>query len=1213
MTELWINNRKADVERDTVFSFNSTNTDFSNPTAVKGTYSKTVELPDTENNRRIFNNSSDPSTVYTDFNPKKRTPFILTSDGHSVQGYVRLDSIVKRRGKVTYRVTLMAETGDFFYNLSYDENGQKRTFANMYWHFMDRDGKVMPKTKEDSAIILDWNAKYITESWETLYSYDPNSFPRNQKGVITAAPVYGGYPEDMDSDKILIDLDSLDRDDPKFEQCKEMLSGATREKTWVLTTGSRDYSERETRDYKSWHQRPAIRCSALFDVIADRENNGGYDLVISDAIKTSPYYKDTWLILNQIDFEENARNSDYPVSMDRMVNNAWVRTERVLAEGVDTSEFTRPEADISFQLSLSLNRNVSNLYTSFVYNDTNHTYGGMAIRLRFDTPDGTTYSGVKLISSKVGDSDEGGITWGYHLPDAYHRLAQKIGCAEDEITVEEREFLIQNYEFDGEGSFATFDKPVNFVCPVPSSSALTVTVEMVYVNVNERDINRPISTRVGENRYILLSSEWYLDLYAEGTNGIYNSVPPQLQKTGVTKKTLFSNAMSPYEFLTGFARMLNLRFLAQNGTVTLMTSGEYYTGEVYDLTDEYDTAQDITIDPIPWRTKWVEFKTETPETFANDVYSTKTETPYGQKTIDTGYNFSNETSSAFDGVKFNSAIPYRMSSPWMGDPDKVVVPVSLNSPTYTVTVGDEEETMAGFMVRGLAPDQYDSHPKLCLFDKEFKNVKATGILAFFNHYQPLAGWCTDALRVCEEMNGKQCHVYCFGSSYPSIHSDSVETVAWQFDRIPCFSKYLQDESTGVYTHSLDFNKPELTFLGDADKYPDSVTIYKRRWERYCNDLYADNQFRVTMKAMLRGSFSEAMRRFYFFDGCLWSIASLKDYRLNSDKPQQIEFIKVQDASNYTDNGLWWTNVKDRPFDGSHYTDMRPEEPEEPDTPTPDEPSADYIDQYLTIEAIDGGSVWFYSECALDWEIMTSRDTVNWSAVRYWNETNPIAILEAGEKLYIKGKVVGTCGRFDCRGRYRVSGNIMSMLYGDDFKGKTEITVSQAFKGMFANDLQLVDASNLYINGVGYESCATMFSGCANLVYPPVLGSDTTAEGCYSAMFRDCTSLATAPMLKASVLHTNCYYAMFMGCTSLTTAPEIKAHTIETYSLYRMFMDCTNLNRIKFIYGGSLTQTMAYYWVSNVSPTGTFIKHPDGTISNGDSGIPTGWTVETATE
>lgn len=1201
MTELWISNRKADVERDTVFSFNSTNTDFSNPTAVKGTYSKTVELPDTENNRRIFNNSSDPSTVYTDFNPKKRTPFILTSDGHSVQGYVRLDSIVKRRGKVTYRVTLMAETGDFFYNLSYDENGQKRTFANMYWHFMDKDGKVMTKTKEDSAIILDWNAKYITESWETLYSYDPNSFPRNQKGVITAAPVYGGYPEDMDSDKILIDLDSLDRDDPKFEQCKEMLSGATRERTWVLTTGSRDYSERETRDYKSWHQRPAIRCSALFDVIADRENNGGYDLVISDTIKTSPYYKDTWLILNQIDFEENARNSDYPVSMDRMVNNAWVRTERVLAEGVDTHEFTKAEADISFQLSLSLNRNVSNLYTSFVYNDSNHTYGGMAIRLRFDTPDGTTYSGVKLISSKVGDSDEGGITWGYHLPDTYHRLAQKIGCAEDEITVEEREFLIQNYEFDGEGSFATFDKPVNFVCPVPSSSALTVTVEMVYVNVNERNINRPISTKMEDNVYILLSSEWYLDLYAEATNGIYNSVPPQLQKTGVTKKTLFSNAISPYEFLTGFARMLNLRFLAQNGTVTLMTSGEYYTGEVYDLTDEYDTAQDITIDPIPWRNKWIEFKTETPETFASDVYSTKTEIPYDQKTIDTGYNFSNETSSALDGVKFNSAIPYRMSSPWMGDPDKVVVPVSLNSPTYTVTVGDEEETRAGFMVRGLAPDQYDSHPKLCLFDKEFKNVKATGILAFFNHYQPLAGWCTDALRACEEMNGKQCHVYCFGGAYPSIHSDSVETVAWQFDRIPCFSKYLQDESTGVYTHSLDFNKPELTFLGDADKYPDSVTIYKRRWERYCNDLYADNQFRVTMKAMLRGSFSEAMRRFYFFDGCLWSIASLKDYRLNSDKPQQIEFIKVQDASNYTDNGLWWTNVKDRPFDGSHYTDMRPEEPEEPDTPTPDEPSADYIDQYFTIEALVDGT---FDTVILPYDIYASVNGGDWFLQHYGfsGRTDNVSIelqVVKGDKIRFKATVPSgeLYTYFSLITEYGFTfnayGNVMSLLYGDEFRGKTSLAdFPYALQHLFYQE-GIVDASNL------------------------VLPATTLSEGCYYAMFELCTSLTKAPVLPATTLAEMCYERMFSYCTSLTTAPSLKAPVLVDKCYREMFDGCEKLNYIKMLAIDISATDCLLEWVHNVEQEGIFIKHPDSPIRKTSvldaDGIPYYWTVETATE
>ena len=36
------------------------------------------------------------------------------------------------------------------------------------------------------------------------------------------------------------------------------------------------------------------------------------------------------------------------------------------------------------------------------------------------------------------------------------------------------------------------------------------------------------------------------------------------------------------------------------------------------------------------------------------------------------------------------------------------------------------------------------------------------------------------------------------------------------------------------------------------------------------------------------------------------------------------------------------------------------------------------------------------------------------------------------------------------------------------------------------------------------------------------------------------------------------------------------------------------------------------WVKNVSTTGTFVKHPDAKIPTGISGIPSGWTVETAT-
>lgn len=1185
MTELWINDKKADVEKDTVFSFNSTNTDFSNPTAVKGTYSKTVELPDTDNNRRIFEGSADMRNVWLDFNPKKRTPFLLTSDGYSMSGYCRLDSVSRVRGKITYKVTLMAEIGDFFYNLSYDENGQKRTFDSLYWHFTDSDGKVMTREKEDTSTVIEWNAKYITESWENLYSYDPAKFPRDQKGVITAAPVYGGYADDMDSAKILIDKESLD------DSLKDMVSGATEHNGWVVTTAPREYTERETRDYKSWHQRPAVRCSALFDVIADRENNGGYDLVISDTIKESPYYKDTWLILDRLDMEENAKNSEYPFSMERLEHDGHFASTRALALGIDTSGMSDPEAQASFNVSLQLDRNVNNLYTSFVNEvyfpeDRNYmlstTYGGLSIRLRFETPEGTTYSETVLITSKVGDSDENSSNFGKRYPDALDRLAALIGCSKEDIVVDMRDFIIQNYTLEGEkGSFSVFEEPVRFISKIPKSESLDIYVEMRYVQVSTDGYYHPISKKDGKNNYNPVMATYRLDLFTEDTNGAYTSVPPQLQKVGVSKRQLFSGAMTPYEFITGFARIFNLRFVAESGTVAMMTAEEFYTGEVTDLEGRYDTGQDITIDPIPWRTKWIRYNLETPETMASKIYGTKEYTPYGSISVDTGYNFSNESSDALQGVMFKNAIPYRLSSSWMGEPENLAKPVSLNSPTYTVTVKDgdkeDEQTRPGLMIKTLSPEVYDSHPKLCMFDDGYKSVDAGGVLAFFNHYQPLRGWVSDALRICEEAAGGQCHIYCTGDAYPSESADTKETVAWQFERIPCFSKYLQDESTGVYTHSLDFHKPSRTFLGDAEKYADSASIYARRWAPLISDMYDDNQCKVTLRVLLDGDINGVMRRFYHFGGCMWVISSLRDFRFNSGTPQLVEFIKVRDTKNYTDNLDWGVipRMMSRPV---------PEDPDEPDTPTPS------VTEYLTLTALEDCSYSIVSSLYDDLECSYSLDGKLWTKLSIGESTPTV---QAGTPVLFKREQSPYAISFRSTGRFNASGNAMSMVYGDMFADKTDAP----------------------------EHCLRqLFSGCVNLVEADrmSLPATTLATSCYASMFYGCSSLIAAPELPATTLAYSCYQSMFYECTSLRVSPVLRAPVLVMNSYLQMFMNCTSLSKITML----ATDTDATYcmsnWVYGVPSEGVFVKSagaelPTASEDNRYKGVPYGWTVETYTE
>lgn len=146
-------------------------------------------------------------------------------------------------------------------------------------------------------------------------------------------------------------------------------------------------------------------------------------------------------------------------------------------------------------------------------------------------------------------------------------------------------------------------------------------------------------------------------------------------------------------------------------------------------------------------------------------------------------------------------------------------------------------------------------------------------------------------------------------------------------------------------------------------------------------------------------------------------------------------------------------------------------------------------------------------------------------------------------------------------QFKVSGNIMSLLYGDNFSDKTEITEDYAF--------------------------GELFSSCHNLV---------SAEDL---------------MLPATALASSCYYAMFAGCISLTTAPELPATALASSCYSFMFSGCTSLNYIKCLATNISARNCTSNWVNGVAATGTFIKatSTDWSVKTGNDGIPAGWTVQ----
>ena len=177
---------------------------------------------------------------------------------------------------------------------------------------------------------------------------------------------------------------------------------------------------------------------------------------------------------------------------------------------------------------------------------------------------------------------------------------------------------------------------------------------------------------------------------------------------------------------------------------------------------------------------------------------------------------------------------------------------------------------------------------------------------------------------------------------------------------------------------------------------------------------------------------------------------------------------------------------------------------------------------------------------------------------------------------------------------------------------TTLVGRDCYEQMFKCCTSLITPPELPSTSLALSCYYGMFVGCTSLTTAPELPATTLTENCYYEMFSGCTSLINAPELPSTSLALNCYYGMFKGCTSLTTAPELPATTLAESCYFGMFSGCTNLNYIKCLATDISATSCTVNWVSGVASTGTFVKNSEMTgWSTGQSGIPSGWSVQNA--
>lgn len=316
MIELKIGGAQVDLGDNISILFQRQRTDYTNPTIVKNSFTKTIRLPGTKNNNRVFGRlwKLDRLQREYDFNPSKRVPFILMNAYSNIieQGYVKLNNINWDGNFYTYDITLYGELGNLLYGLSYrlDEDTDEyipltladldlgfsefiinKELIDSAWKRLDGDSST---SGDEYAIFDNINFMVSYDGAPTANNFDAKSVwcSVDRTAAVRWKDTYyvaDNFPSEVVEDNVT------------YKYISTMISRMDPDDRYGLLELKDEISPLEARDLRSYLLRPVINIKKVFDAIGEYINtNFGYTLDTSDYFFSTYDFRSTWMTLSML-------------------------------------------------------------------------------------------------------------------------------------------------------------------------------------------------------------------------------------------------------------------------------------------------------------------------------------------------------------------------------------------------------------------------------------------------------------------------------------------------------------------------------------------------------------------------------------------------------------------------------------------------------------------------------------------------------------------------------------------------------------------------------------------------------------------------------------------------------------------------------------------------------------------------------------------------
>lgn len=897
MIRLFLETYEIELDESVSFAITKQFEDITSPADIKNDWSKTIKIPFTEHNNKVFGHlynvdrliiEGDSKLMGIYFDPYKKVDFRLQwGSAIIMQGYAKNISVDKGKDSTGYyNITLNGELGKVFQEM------KKITFDT---------------STDDTKYLID-GSKYISETINKdliykLWTNEPNldNLTLEEKYNYYVNPNTGQIYQTENLNYKVQDIlgfvpnNSFNEDfDYKTFQYLDSADNQQRSKTFAevlnrkaINSGYEDYEfatgigadtvvgngllPRAIGEFRSYLQLPYIYFNKLFRILLNKTKDlTGYDYELDEVWfnNSNPYWSKLVYMLKQLDYKSELVTDNKNTELA----NTTFALNLINGEIQAAPNTYTPAANTQTYKTIYTGQ------TNFEQSNTFFIDNTIPLNIVLTTPRNNK---AEVVSTTTDDKVI--FNSGTHLYVIYN-LKDKDGNVVDtykNVIVSENYGggsingdwnIIKVKDLRRNDTVNTFSTIVNTKCQFILDETYNgeYTIECAtyfntnyayYFYLNEEDTYLK-NRLVFDNIELRLDKTDFIESRSKGRTG-YN----------FTLNDLWDNEFNVFNEILDYCKMFRIGIFCDdiNKKLTFKPLSTYFKEyRILDWTAKLDLSKEYHIQPITFKDKYVLFNYNGIDTALNKEYTEKYGVKYGEYKLVTEYEFNNDTKNLYDGI-YNSIPSSDVVLSWGNIHDNLNIVYVLPAEILPNNIDKDKKCIdlfgSLFIYNGLA--KWDTFSGL----RSVKITDDTKLQTINNLYF-----------YTQDAEGDKSRISV--STYPLLDIKANDT------------------------NICVFNTPSENYTYKKDNYNNTIGIYKNFWENYLNERYNKQNKIVTCYLRLTpydiANFK--YNNFIKIENQLYFVNKIYDYCIDENVSTKVDLITIQDIEGYTKNNFKIFNI-----------------------------------------------------------------------------------------------------------------------------------------------------------------------------------------------------------------------------------------------------------------------------------------------------------------